>query len=310
MSALFILIIVFVSIFILFAIGVYRCTGQYSIQRRIEELKTGAEVETIEEEMKKPFTQRVILPVAGRFASRIKALMPQVATSTARDKLIMAGMYPGMNEMHFLGICWLMGFLFMFLSIFVTSSLFQTEAVIQVVVAIGTFVAGFFFPKAMLNSQIKKRQEEILVTFPYALDLLAICVEAGLGFDSALGYVMKKSHGPLADEFAKTLNEIRLGKPRMDALVDLGRRIGVEDVRSFITAVVHVNKMGGSITDSLHVQADMVRVKRRHRAQEKVMKAPVKIVFPLVFCVFPALFVVVLGPAFIAIVRELYEKHL
>ncbi|MSR64374.1 MAG: type II secretion system F family protein [Verrucomicrobiae bacterium] len=308
MSALVILIIVFVSIFVLFAIGVYRCTGQYSIQRRIEELKAGPEVETLEEEMKKPFAQRVILPMAERLASRIRSLLPQMATTTAREKLIMAGMYPGMNEMHFLGICWLMGFLFMFLSIFVTSSLFLIGAVAQVVVAIATFVAGFLFPKVMLNGQIQKRQAEIIVAFPYVLDLLAICVEAGLGFDAALGYVMKKTHGPLADEFAKTLNEIRLGKPRMEALIDLGRRIGVEDVRSFITAIVHVYKMGGSITNSLHIQADMVRVKRRHRAQEQVMKAPIKIVFPLVFCVFPALFVVVLGPAVIAIVRELYGK--
>lgn len=308
MSALLILIIVFVSIFVLFTIGVYRCTGQYSVQRRIDELKSGLQVESIDEEMKKSFAERVILPAAASFASKIRTVLPQEATTSARDKLVMAGMYPGMNEMHFLGICWFMGFLFMFVSIFITKTLLELDALWQVCMAVALFIAGYLLPRVMLNTQIQKRQEEILVTFPYALDLLAICVEAGLGFDSALGYVMKKTHGPLADEFAKTLNEIRLGKPRVEALVDLGRRLGVEDVRSFITAVVHVNKMGGSITDSLRVQADMVRVKRRHRAQEKVMKAPIKIVFPLVFCIFPALFVVVLGPAVIAIARELYGK--
>ena len=117
---------------------------------------------------------------------------------------------------------------------------------------------------------------------------------------------MKKTHGPLADEFAKTLNEVRLGKPRIDALVDLAARIGVDDVRSFITAIVHVNRMGGSIVESLRVQADMVRVKRRHRAQEKVMKAPIKIVFPLVFCIFPAIWVVTIGPAAIRFVTVLF----
>lgn len=307
MSILAILLIACVTVFVLFLIGMFRFTKQYSLQRRIEELKTGTEVETLEEEMRKPFTQRVLLPLAEGVGSRVKNVMPQQAMTSARSQLVMAGLYPGMNEMHFLTICWVVGFLFMFLGLFITSSVLELTGPVQVLIAIASFIMGVLLPKAVLNSQIRKRQEQILVSFPYALDLLAICVEAGLGFDSALGYVMKKSHGPLADEFAKTLNEIRLGKPRMEALVDLAKRIGVEDVRSFITAVVHVNRMGGSITESLRVQADMVRVKRRHRAQEKVMKAPIKMVFPLVLFIFPALFVVVLGPAAIAISRELLK---
>ncbi len=308
MSALIILILVCVTVFVLFAIGVYRCTRQYSLQQRIQKLKTTTEVETLEEQMRKPFGQRVILPLASGIASLGRKLMPEEAVLSTRTKLVMAGLYPGMNEMHFLGVCWLMAFLFMFVAIFVGSSLAELEGASQVIVAVVAFGAGMFLPRAMLNDQIRKRQEAILVAFPYTLDLLAVCVEAGLGFDSALGYVMKKCEGPLADEFAKTLNEIRLGKPRVDALIDLGNRIGVEDVRSFITAIVHVNRMGCSITDSLRVQADMVRVKRRHRAQEKVMKMPVKMVFPLVLFIFPALFVVVLGPAVIAIVRELLSR--
>lgn len=309
MSALVILLIVCVTVFVLFAIGVYRCTGQYSLQRRIEEVKTGGpQVETMEEELQKPFGQRVILPVAEAVAGKVRKFMPQEATMAARDKLVRAGMYPGMNEMHFLGMCWLTAFLFMFASIFVSSTIFAAGPPVQVIVAIMALVAGFFLPHAMVNGQIRKRQEAIMIAFPYALDLLAICVDAGLSFDSAIGYVMKKSSGPLADEFAKTLNEIRLGKARVEALVDLAHRIGVEEVRSFITAIVHVNKMGGSIVDSLRVQADMVRVKRRHRAQEQVMKAPIKMVFPLVLFIFPALFVVVLGPAAIAMLRELVNK--
>jgi tight adherence protein C len=308
MSALAILILVCVATCVLFAIGVYRCSREFSLQRRIEELTTTPKVETIEEEMKKPFMQRVVLPVAEATAKRVRNFMPKQAVAASRSRLIMAGLHPGMNEMHFLGICWLMAFLFLFLSVFVSSSLFHAAAIVQVIVAVVSFFAGLLLPQAVLNSQIRKRQDEIMVSFPYALDLLAICVEAGLGFDSALGYVMKKTHGPLADEFAKTLNEVRLGKPRVDALVDLSSRIGVEDVRSFITAIVHVNKMGGSIVDSLRVQADMVRVKRRHRAQEKVMKAPIKMVFPLVFCILPALFVVILCPALIAIIKEIVRR--
>jgi len=308
MNVLALLILACVACFVLFAIGVIRWTREASLQRRIEGLKSGPEVETVEEEMKKPFSQRVILPVAATVADRVRTIMPKQAVVSTRAQLVTAGLYPGMNEMHFLGICWLLAFVFMFMSIFISSTVFQTTVIVQCLVAIASFFAGMFLPRAILNSQIRKRQDEIMVTFPYALDLLAICVEAGLGFDSALGYVMKKTHGPLADEFAKTLNEIRLGKPRIEALVDLAHRIAVDDVRSFITAIVHVNRMGGSITDSLRVQADMVRVKRRHRAQEKVMKAPIKMVFPLVLCILPALFVVILCPALIAIIKELAGK--
>lgn len=308
MNILVLLIFGCVASFVFFAIGVIRWSREASLQRRIEELRTGSTVETVEEEMKKPFTQRVVLPLAAKIANAVRTFMPKQAVASTRARLITAGMYPAMNEMHFLGLCWLMAFLFMFLAIFVASYLFHASVIIQFIVAFASFLAGMLFPRAMLTSQIRKRQDEIMVSFPYALDLLAICVEAGLGFDSALGYVMKKTHGPLADEFAKTLNEVRLGKPRIEALVDLANRIAVDDVRSFITAIVHVNKMGGSITDSLRVQADMVRVKRRHRAQEKVMKAPIKLVFPLVICILPALFVVILCPALIAIIKEILPK--
>src|SRR5437870_5227197 len=122
MSILIILLAVCVTVFVLFAIGVYRSTAQYSLQRRIEELTTSPEVETVEEEMQKPFSSRVILPVAEKIARKVKNLMPQQAVSSVRAKLITAGLYPGTNEMHFLGICWLMAFAFMFFSIFMTSS--------------------------------------------------------------------------------------------------------------------------------------------------------------------------------------------
>ena len=145
------------------------------------------------------------------------------------------------------------------------------------------------------------------MSLPYAIDLLSISVEAGMGFDSAVGYTMRKIKGPLAEEFAKTLNEIRLGKPRLEALEDLGNRTGVEELKIFITAVVHASRLGGSITNTLRVQADSIRVRHRQRVQELAMKAPVKMVFPLVLFIFPALFIVILGPALISIWRNLFS---
>ena len=117
-----------------------------------------------------------------------------------------------------------------------------------------------------------------------------------MGFDAAVGYTMRKIKGPLAEEFSKTLNEIRLGKPRLEALEDLGNRTGVDDLKTFITAVVHASRLGGSITNTLRIQADSIRTRRRQRAQEQAMKAPIKIVFPLVLFIFPALFIVSARP--------------
>ena len=125
-----------------------------------------------------------------------------------------------------------------------------------------------------------------------------------MGFDAAIGYTMRKIKGPLAEEFSKTLNEIR-GKPRLEALDDLGNRTGVDDLKTFITAVVHASRLGGSITNTLRIQADSIRTRRRQRAQEQAMKAPIKIVFPLVFFIFPALFIVLLGPALVSVWNQL-----
>jgi tight adherence protein C len=165
--------------------------------------------------------------------------------------------------------------------------------------------AGYILPQFVLGKKLKKRQEDILVSLPYSIDILSISVEAGMGFDAAVGYTMRKIKGPLAEEFSKTLNEIRLGKPRLEALEDLGNRTGVEDLKTFITAVVHASRLGGSITNTLRIQADSIRVRRRQRAQEQAMKAPIKIVFPLVLFIFPALFVVLLGPALVGIWQQL-----
>jgi len=169
---------------------------------------------------------------------------------------------------------------------------------------IGAF-GGYILPQFVLGRKVRIRQDQILTNLPYSIDILSISVEAGMGFDAAVGYTMRKIKGPLAEEFSKTLNEIRLGKPRLEALDDLGNRTGVDDLKTFITAVVHASRLGGSITNTLRIQADSIRTRRRQRAQEQAMKAPIKIVFPLVFFIFPALFIVLLGPALVSVWNQL-----
>jgi tight adherence protein C len=162
-------------------------------------------------------------------------------------------------------------------------------------------VLGFFGPNAWLTRKIDERRQTMLRALPDILDLLVISVEAGLGFDSALSRVVSTVPGPLSEEFFRMLQETRVGVSRRDAMRHLMERTDVEELRSFILAMIQAEAFGVTIARVLRVQADEMRVKRRQRAQEKAFAAPVKLVFPLVFCIFPALFIVLLGPAAIQI---------
>ena len=162
-------------------------------------------------------------------------------------------------------------------------------------------ILGFFGPDAWLTRRIDDRRKAMLKALPDVLDLLVISVEAGLGFDSALARVVGTVPGPLSEEFFRMLQETRVGVSRREAMRHLTERTDVDELRSFLLAMMQAEAFGVSIAQVLRVQADEMRVKRRQRAQEKAFAAPVKLVFPLVFCIFPALFIVLLGPAAIAI---------
>ena len=162
-------------------------------------------------------------------------------------------------------------------------------------------VLGFFGPDAWLSRKIGDRRKSMQKALPDVLDMLVISVEAGLGFDSALARVVQTVPGPLSEEFFRMLQETRVGVARRDAMRHLSERTDLDELRSFLLAMMQAEAFGVSIARVLRVQADEMRVKRRQRAQEKAFAAPVKIVFPLVFCIFPALFVVLLGPAGIQI---------
>ena len=169
--------------------------------------------------------------------------------------------------------------------------------------AAGLAVLCSFIPDLVLASRAARRQEEVAKTLPQAIDLLAITVEAGLGLEQALEVVVENVRGPLADELARLLREIELGVSRRDALVALRQRTDVAELSSFVVALVQADEMGVAIADVLRVQAAQVRLKRRQRAREKGAKTPVKILFPLLIGVFPAIFVVTVGPGAIQIAR-------
>jgi tight adherence protein C len=154
-----------------------------------------------------------------------------------------------------------------------------------------------------MRSRIRKRQDNILRALPDALDLLVICVEAGLGFDMALGKVYEKWDNELALAFGRVLREIQLGKQRREALRDMTNRMDVPDVTAFIAAIIQADQLGVSMSKILRVQADQMRVKRRQRAQEKAHQAPVKMMIPMVFLIFPSIWLVLLGPSLIILLN-------
>jgi tight adherence protein C len=162
---------------------------------------------------------------------------------------------------------------------------------------------GFLIPELMVRSKISRRQTEIQKALPDALDLLVICVEAGLGFDMAMGKVYEKWDNDLAVAFGRVLREIQLGKLRRDALRDMANRMNVPDVTSFTAAIIQADQLGVSMGRILRVQSDQMRVKRRQRAQEKAHQAPVKMMIPMVFLIFPSIWIVLLGPSAIILMN-------
>ncbi len=167
--------------------------------------------------------------------------------------------------------------------------------------------SGYRLPFGYIQGKAKARQHEIRKALPFTLDLISISVEAGMALDGAMAIVQEKSTGPMADELGLTLREIRLGKGRNEALVDMGERVGLEELKSFVTAVTYIARLGGSLVDVIRIQAQAMRIKRRQRAEEKAMKTPVKIMIPLVLFIFPSMFIVILGPAAITMMEQMTQ---
>src|SRR5206468_804992 len=167
---------------------------------------------------------------------------------------------------------------------------------------------GIYLPDVRLNNKINGRQKELRLALPNALDLLTISVEAGLGFDAAIGRLTEKFKNALSDEFAQVLNEIRLGRPRLEALDDMGRRSGVEELHTFIQALIQSEQLGVGIAKVLRIQSEEMRRRRRQRAEEQAAQAPLKMLFPMIGCIFPTLFIVLMGPAVIIIIHTFQHK--
>ena len=252
-----------------------------------------------DEELAKPLAQRTVGPVVIKISSFLKRFTPVGYLQKKERELMLAG-YPGNMDAPAFVVVKLLGTIIGLVGAFALRG-FSDDPLMAIALFVMPIVLGFFGPDAWLKRKIDERRQAMLRALPDILDLLVVSVEAGLGFDSALQRVVATVPGPLSEEFFRMLQETRVGVSRRDAMRNLMDRTDLEELRSFLLAMIQAEAFGVTIARVLRVQADEMRVKRRQRAQEKAFAAPVKLVFPLVFCIFPSLFIVLLGPAAIQI---------
>jgi tight adherence protein C len=260
-------------------------------------------LESLEEaELSLSFRDRVIVPLAEWLANLTAKFTPQQQLEEARRMLELAGQNtdPTTFFLQRIGATVVFGLGTGFLT-FVIMDVGSGMALLLTGAMTGL---GYMFPLMSLRSKISKRQENVVRALPDALDLLVICVEAGLGFDAAMGKVYEKWDNELALAFGRVLREIQLGKVRRDALKDMADRLDVADVNTFTAAIIQAEQLGVSMAKILRVQSDQMRVKRRQRAQEKAQQAPVKMMIPMVLLIFPSLWIVLLGPAVIQLMNS------
>ncbi|MEL6308421.1 MAG: type II secretion system F family protein [Chloroflexota bacterium] len=263
------------------------------------------DIESLEDiELSLSFRDRVFLPLVERLANITARFTPQKQLEQSQRLIELAGMTTDPTQFFLLriGATIAGGLIAAFVGL-VFFELTGMQAILALAAGIGI---GNYFPVMSLRSRIQKRQEEIVRSLPDALDLLVICVEAGLGFDQAMGKVYEKWDDELSLAFGRVLREIQLGKQRKDALKAMSDRMDVPDVNTFTAAIIQAESLGVSMAKILRVQSDQMRVKRRQRAQEKAQQAPVKMMIPMVLLIFPSIWIVLMGPAVIRLVDQFF----
>jgi tight adherence protein C len=296
---------------LLLVVGLTSGSSIDPVQARLTQLGS-VQARNLEElELQLPFTERTLRPMVARLSRMGGRLGSASSTDVAEKRLAMAGNPGDLRVSDWMGVKLMValavgGIMLLFGLVMIQGSLIDAGAITErlMFVMVG-FGIGFLLPEFWLGSKIKARQKVILKMIPDTLDLLTISVRAGLGFDAALAKVVEKMPGPLTDEFRRALAEVRVGKARRDALRDMVPRTNVAPLSAFIGAIIQAEQLGVSISKVLQVQSDQLRIERRQRAEEQAAKAPIKMLFPLVGCIFPSLFIVILGPAMISIIATM-----
>jgi tight adherence protein C len=247
-------------------------------------------------ELQQPFSQRVLLPLMRTVLAQLGKFGPKQSAERLKVSIQQAGNPANLTPVMFSGMRMALFILLLVIAGSVTFGQGMPASKALMYTAVGG-VLGYLLPGMWLGQQIKKRKHNILKALPDALDLLTISVEAGLAFDLALTRVADKWDNELSKEFKRALTDTRLGRSRRDALKEMAQRTGVDDVQTFVAAIIQAEQLGVSIGKILRIQSDQMRIRRRQRAEEAAHKAPILMLIPMAFLIFPSLFVVILGPA-------------
>lgn len=284
-----------VALFYYVGLGVLR--SQDSATDRLVSMQTRAQL------MERSLAERAFAPIVQRVGAFVLRYTPQGWVRRTRERLALAG-WQEILDVNSWGAIRLVSLVLGIVGAFVLPVDFSgPQRLLVIFLMIG---AGFVLPDAVLNRRIEDRRDAMRKELPEILDLLVISVEAGLGFDAAMARVIESVKGEMSMEFARMQSQTRVGVSRREALEQLGDRTDVDELRSFILAMNQADSFGVSISRVLRVQSEEMRTRRRQRAQERAFAAPVKMVFPLVLCVFPAMFVLLIGPAAIQLRNSLF----
>ena len=305
---IFIIVLVIVVVAIALVVTGLRSAQEGDpLEERLAEFAEMGEPTSLEDiEMSQPFMDRVVYPTAQRMGEIALRFTPQTMIQDTQEKLEMAGNPRGLDPTTFLASRFVVGAM-MGAALFIVFLIAPSWTPFQLRslgITAGFTMLGFFIPNLLLTSRVNRRQNEIRKAMPDALDLLTICVEAGLGFDAAMKKVNEKWENELALAFGRALQEMQLGKLRREALRDMADRLGVSEMDSFVAAVIQSEQLGVSMAKVLRIQSDDMRVRRRQRAEEEAQKAPIKMLFPMALLIFPSIMIVLLGPAALILFRS------
>ena len=272
-----------------------------NVQQRLAAYGGEKQLSVEEIELQRPFSERVLRPAIERLGSLLSRSTPQKARQDLLNRLELAGRPGNLTPEDFAAVRLVAAAVLAAVGLLL-GLLMGNPVYLIIALALGT-ILGYYVPVLWLRQKVDARRNEVQKGLPDALDLLVICVDAGLGFDAALARVTDKYKNALSELLSKALREVSLGRPRLEALDEMGRNSGVEDLHNFIQAVIQSEQFGTGIGKILRIQADEMRRRRRQRAQERGAQATLKMMLPMVGCIFPTLWIVLLGPAVLILMR-------
>jgi tight adherence protein C len=273
------------------------------VEHRLRIYEQGQPVTTTEIELQQPFAQRVAWPLIRRIGRILEQTMPEKVRQKIREKVQLAGRPGGLSATDFITVRYLLAGLLLVVGIGI-GLLTENRVALALCATIGA-VVGLYGPMFWLNFQVSRHRNEIQLDLPDVIDVLVVCVEAGLTLEAAMEQVVEKYDHGLADEIARVLQEVRLGRPRLESLAEMGQRNGVEELNNFVQAVIQSEQLGAGIARILRTQSDEIRQRRLLTAQERGARASLKMLLPMIGCIFPTLWIILLGPAALLAVRFL-----